>query len=247
MPADAAAVPDKGEALPDHGEAPPAAPSIVGRDLFKIYKQGQSETVALRGASLEVRSGEFVSLMGPSGSGKSTLLAILAGLARPSAGTAVVEGQDLAGLDEAATARWRGQRVGVVFQRGNLVPFLTAAENVALVARRRLGRAGARRRAEELLEVMGLSERAHHRPGRLSGGEAQRAGIAVALANEPGLLLGDEVTGELDSETSAQVMGVLTGLQRDQGLTLFLVTHDPGVAAQADRRLEITDGVIRRP
>jgi putative ABC transport system ATP-binding protein len=94
---------------------------------------------------------------------------------------------------------------------------------------------------------MGLSERAHHRPGRLSGGEAQRAGIAVALANEPGLLLGDEVTGELDSETSAQVMGVLTGLQRDQGLTLFLVTHDPGVAAQADRRLEITDGVIRRP
>ncbi|MEA2702241.1 MAG: putative transport system ATP-binding protein, partial [Actinomycetota bacterium] len=98
MPADAAAVPDKGEALPDHGEAPPAAPSIVGRDLFKIYKQGQSETVALRGASLEVRSGEFVSLMGPSGSGKSTLLAILAGRARPSAGTAVVEGQDLAGL-----------------------------------------------------------------------------------------------------------------------------------------------------
>ncbi len=234
-------------AVPEEREAEPAAASIVGRDLFKIYKQGQTETVALRGATLEVRSGEFVSLMGPSGSGKSTLLAILSGLARPSAGSVVVEGQDLAGLDEAATARWRGERVGVVFQRGNLVPFLSAVENVALVARRRLGRAGARQRADELLDLMGLSERANHRPGRLSGGEAQRAGIAVALANEPGLLLGDEVTGELDSETSDQVMGVLTGLQRDRGLTLFLVTHDPGIAARADRRLEITDGVIREP
>lgn len=224
-----------------------AAPSILGRDLFKIYKQGPSETVALRGASLEVRNGEFVSLMGPSGSGKSTLLAILAGLARPSAGSVVVEGRDLAKLDEAALAGWRSERVGVVFQRGNLVPFLTAAENVALVARRRLGQAAARGRAEELLDLLGLADRAHHRPGRLSGGEAQRAGIAVALANDPGLLLGDEVTGELDSETSAQVMGVLTGLQRDRGLTLFLVTHDPGIAARADRRLEITDGVVRQP
>jgi putative ABC transport system ATP-binding protein len=240
MPADAAA-------LADGGTPEPAVPSIVGRDLFKIYKQGPSETVALRGASLEVGGGEFVSLMGPSGSGKSSLLAILAGLARPSAGSVVVEGQDLAGLDEAGLARWRAERVGVVFQRGNLVPFLTAAENVALVAGRRLGRAAARRRAEELLDLLGLAERAHHRPGRLSGGEAQRAAIAVALANEPSLLLGDEVTGELDTETSAQVMGVLTGLQRDRGLTLFLVTHDAGIAAQADHRLEIADGVVRRP
>ena len=239
MPAEAA--------VAEEGKPGPAAASIVGRDLFKIYKQGPSETVALRGASLEVRSGEFVSLMGPSGSGKSTLLAILAGLARPSAGSVVVEGEDLGKLDEAGLARWRAERVGVVFQRGNLVPFLTAAENVALVARRRLGRATARQRADELLDLLGLADRAHHRPGRLSGGEAQRAGIAVALANDPGLLLGDEVTGELDSETSEQVMGVLTGLQRDRGLTLFLVTHDPGVAARADRRLEITDGLVREP
>lgn len=238
MPADAAAVAD--EVTPE-----PAVPSIVGRDLFKIYKQGPSETVALRGASLEVGSGEFVSLMGPSGSGKSSLLAILAGLARPSAGSVVVEGHDLAGLDEAGLARWRAERVGVVFQRGNLVPFLSAVENVALIARHRLGRAAAHRRAEELLDLLGLADRAHHRPGRLSGGEAQRAGIAVALANEPKLLLGDEVTGELDSETSAQVMGILTGLQRDRGLTLFLVTHDAGIAARADRRLEIVDGVVR--
>jgi putative ABC transport system ATP-binding protein len=239
VPADAAPIAE--EAMTE-----PAAPSVAAHDLFKIYKQGPSETVALRGASLEVRSGEFVSLMGPSGSGKSSLLAILAGLARPSAGSVVVEGQDLGRLDEAGLARWRAERVGVVFQRGNLLPFLSAAENVALVARR-LGRAAARRRAGELLEALGLAERAHHRPGRLSGGEAQRAGIAVALANEPQLLLGDEVTGELDSETSAQVMSLLRGLQRERGLTLFLVTHDPGVAAQADRRLQITDGVVWAP
>jgi putative ABC transport system ATP-binding protein len=221
-----------------------ASPSIVADDLFMIYKRGSTETVALRGASLAVGQGEFVSLMGPSGSGKSSLLSILAGLTTPSAGSVVVEGQNLAALDEAGRARWRAERLGVVFQRGNLIPFLTAAENVALVARHKLGKKEASERARELLQRLGLGGRADHRPSRLSGGEAQRAGIAVALANDPTLLLGDEVTGELDSETSDQVMDLLGEFQRERGLTMLLVTHNPAVAARADRRLAVSLGVV---
>jgi predicted ABC-type transport system involved in lysophospholipase L1 biosynthesis ATPase subunit len=216
----------------------------VAHDVFMIYKRGSTETVALRGASLEAGQGEFVSLMGPSGSGKSSLLSILAGLTTQSAGTVTVEGQDLAGLDEAERARWRAERLGVVFQRGNLIPFLSAAENVAVVARRTVGRKEARARARELLGRLGLGPRADHRPSRLSGGEAQRAGIAVALANQPRLLLGDEVTGELDSETSDQVMDLLFEFQRERGLTMLLVTHNPAIAARADRRLTVSGGVV---
>jgi putative ABC transport system ATP-binding protein len=218
--------------------------SIAAHDLFMIYKRGAAETVALRGASLEVRRGEFVSLMGPSGSGKSSLLSILAGLTTPSAGAVTVEGENLAGLDEARRARWRSERLGVVFQRGNLIPFLTAAENVVLVARQTVGRREAGERARELLARLGLAGRADHRPGRLSGGEAQRAGIAVALANEPRLLLGDEVTGELDSETSDQVMDLLAEFRAERGLTMLLVTHNPAIAARADRRLAVSNGVV---
>jgi len=209
-----------------------------------IYKRGTTETVALRGASLEVNKGELVTLMGPSGSGKSSLLSILAGLTTPSAGSVTVEGKALGGLDEAERARWRSERLGVVFQRGNLIPFLTAAENVMLVARQTVGRKQARERARELLGRLGLEDRADHRPGRLSGGEAQRAGIAVALANEPRLLLGDEVTGELDSETSDQVMALLAELRRERGLTMLLVTHNPAIAARADRRLAVSNGTV---
>lgn len=216
----------------------------MAHDVFMIYKRGATETVALRGASMEVRPGEMVSLMGPSGSGKSSLLSILAGLTTPSAGSVTVDGQDLAELDEAGRARWRAERIGLVFQRTNLVPFLTAAENVALVARLKLGRAAAADRARELLGRLGLGDRADHRPNRLSGGEAQRAGIAVALANDPRLLLGDEVTGELDSETTDQVMDLLTELQRERGLSMLLVTHNPAVAARADRRLVVSRGVV---
>ncbi len=236
------AVPDAVPAGP--GVDAPSAVSIVAHDLFMIYKRGTTETVALRGASLEVRQGEFVSLMGPSGSGKSSLLSILAGLTTPSAGTVAIEGQDLAGLDEARRATWRSERLGVVFQRGNLIPFLTAAENVTLVARQTVGRREARERAHELLGRLGLAGRADHRPSRLSGGEAQRAGIAVALANEPRLLLGDEVTGELDSETSDQVMDLLAEFQEERGLTMLLVTHNPAIAARADRRLAVSNGVV---
>ena len=218
--------------------------AIVAHDLFMIYKRGAAETVALRGASLEVRQGELVSLMGPSGSGKSSLLSILAGLTTPSAGSVTVDGQDLGTLDEAGRARWRSERLGVVFQRGNLIPFLTAAENVALVARQTVGRKEARARARDLLARLGLERRADHRPSRLSGGEAQRAGIAVALANDPRLLLGDEVTGELDSETSDQVMDLLAEFQQERGLTMLLVTHNPAIAARADRRLAVSNGTV---
>ena len=226
---------------------PPAAgtdPAVMARDLFKIYKEGRAETVALRGADLSVQRGEFVSLMGPSGSGKSTLLTILAGLTTPSAGRVIVDGQDLAELDEAARGRWRAERVGVVFQRRNLVPFLSAEENVALIARRRVGRRQARRQARELLGRLGLADRVRHRPAQLSGGEAQRASIAVAIANEPAVIFGDEVTGELDSVTSEQVMAMLLALQRERSVTIVLVTHNPVVGALADRQYEIAGGLV---
>ncbi len=218
--------------------------AVMAHDVFKIYKQGPAETVALRGASLRIRPGEFVSLEGPSGSGKTTLMSILAGLAAASAGAVVVDGQDLADLDEAGLARWRAERVGMVFQRGNLIPFLSIEENVTLIARPLVGRRRARQQARELLSMLGLEARSRHLPGRLSGGEVQRAGIAVALANDPAVLLGDEVTGELDSETSDQVMEILMARQRERGLTILLVTHNLAIAALADRQLELSGGLV---
>jgi putative ABC transport system ATP-binding protein len=213
-------------------------------DLFKVYREGDTETVALRGASLTLHPGEFVSLVGPSGSGKSTLLSIMAGLTLPTAGRVMIGGRDLSRLDESERAAVRAEKIGLVFQRGNLIPFLTTQENVELALEAPRRRRPPGERARELLDVLGLDSRRGHRPHQLSGGEAQRAGIAVALANEPDLLLGDEITGELDSETSAQVMSVLLRLRRESGLTLLVVTHNPALAASADRRLVITDGLI---
>lgn len=213
-------------------------------DVFKVYREGEAETVALRGASLQLHAGEFVSLVGPSGSGKSTLLSIMAGLSLPTAGRVLVGGRDLSRLDEAERAAVRSEKVGLVFQRGNLVPFLSAEENVALALEIAGRPRGAIARARELLDVLGLDGRRRQRPNQLSGGEAQRAGIAVALANRPDLLLGDEITGELDSESAAQVMELLLRLRRETGLTLLVVTHNPALAASADRQLVITDGRI---
>jgi putative ABC transport system ATP-binding protein len=224
------------------GDRRPGA--VVARDVFKIYKRGPSETVALRGASLTIEPGEFVSLEGPSGSGKSSLMAILTGLAAPSAGDVVVDGRRLTELDEAGLAGWRAERVGMVFQKGNLVPFLSAEENVALIASRRMGRRQAREHAHELLTSLGLGARARHRATQLSGGEVQRAGIAVALANDPAVLFGDELTGELDSETAHEVMGALVERQRERGLTMLLVTHNPEIAELADRRLVLSGGLV---
>ena len=212
-------------------------------DVVQTYHEGGVEARVLRGASLEVARGTTTSLVGPSGSGKSTLLGIIAGLARPESGAVVFDGHDLCGLDDAGLARLRGARIGVVLQTGNLIPFLTAVENVELALD--LGRtprpAAA---AADLLAEVGLSHRLDHLPRRLSGGETQRVAVAMALANKPDLLLADEVTGELDSSTAQQVMAVISAASRDRGLSVLYVTHDAGLAAGAQHRLRLVDGWV---
>jgi putative ABC transport system ATP-binding protein len=216
---------------------------VQARDVFKIYREATIETVALRGASLHLNRGEVTTLVGPSGSGKSTLISIIAGLALPSAGQVVVDGQDITRLDESERARLRARRIGIVFQSGNLVPFLTAAENVKLAIKLVKG-PGAGNRAKELLGELGLGARMRHLPRQLSGGEVQRVSIAVALANEPDLLLADELTGELDSATADDVMGVIGNTTEQRRLTVLLVTHNTEIAALGQRRLHLIDGEV---
>ena len=217
------------------------APALELRDLFKIYREGAIETVALRGADLTVAPGEFVAIVGPSGSGKSTLLGLAAGLATPSAGRVLIAGRDLAALSEEDRADLRHRRVGLVLQRDNLLPFLSIQENVILA----LAAGGDRRQqATALLARVGLDDRLDHRPGQLSGGEQQRAAIAVALANDPVLLLADELTGELDSATAEGVMQLLAELNRERGTAIVLVTHNLDLAARAGRAVQMTDGLL---
>ena len=221
-----------------------AEPLARLRDVFKIYREGSTETVALRGTDLDLPRGRMTSLVGPSGSGKSTMLSLLAGLSLPSAGQVIFEGTDISRLDESARARLRAERMGMVFQSGNLIPFLNALENVQL-AERLAGKPGKASHARELLSEVGLAQRLNHLPRQLSGGEAQRVSIAVALANDPDLLLGDELTGELDSATAAKVMDVLRGAWERRHLTILLVTHNRDLAAQADHRLRLLDGIVK--
>jgi len=221
--------------------------AVHASGLFKIYREGPTETVALRGTSVDLRQGEFVSLVGPSGSGKTTLLWILAGLTLPSAGQVVVDGVDITRLDETGRAAIRARHVGLVFQRGNLIPFLTAEENVALALEMGGNRRRAKPKAAALLRELALASRTRHYPRQLSGGESQRVAVAVALANDPAVLFGDEVTGELDSATSDFVMTMLARLQRDRGLTMMLVTHNRAQAERADRQLAIVDGAVATP
>ena len=216
---------------------------ISVRDVFKVYREATTETVALRGASLELAPGEFISLMGRSGSGKSTLVSVMAGLTLPTAGQVIVDGRDITRLSEAERAALRAKQIGLVFQSGNLIPFLTAAENVRL-ALQLAGRATGNGRARDLLDEVGLAARLNHFPRQLSGGEVQRVAIAVALALDPALLIGDELTGELDSATAERVMAVLREVRRQRRLSIMLVTHNPELAALADRQLELVDGVV---
>jgi putative ABC transport system ATP-binding protein len=216
---------------------------IAVRDVFKVYREATTETVALRGASLEISAGEFVSLMGRSGSGKSTLVSVMAGLALPTAGQVMFNGRDITRLDESARAELRATRIGLVFQSGNLIPFLSAAENVRL-AFQLSGRASGNGRARDLLGEVGLAARLNHYPRQLSGGEVQRVAIAVALALDPALLIGDELTGELDSASAERVMDLLRTVRLERQLSIMLVTHNPELAALADRRLELVDGVV---
>ncbi|MCX5970780.1 MAG: ABC transporter ATP-binding protein [Coprothermobacterota bacterium] len=212
-------------------------------ELYKIYKDGDRETVALRGASLTVQPGEFVAITGRSGAGKSTLLSLMGGLALPSAGRVVIGGTDIAKLVESERAAFRRETIGIIYQADNLIPFLTAFENVMLPLQ--LARArNTSRRAHDLLKEVGLSERLRHKPAMLSGGERQRVAIAVALANQPKILLADELTGELDSATADQVMELLDRLNVAHGLTLIVVTHNKNVAARARRWVSIADGQL---
>ena len=221
------------------------ATALEAAGLYHIYRQGQVETVALRGAALILSSTSWTSLMGPSGSGKSTLLHVLAGLLEPSGGSVMIDGEDLTRLPATERARRRRRRIGVVLQRGNLHPLLGVADNIALPLRldgqpRRL----VRDRVRHLLGGIGLADRARQPVGRLSGGEAQRVAIAVALAPRPHVLLADEPTGELDEQTAAAVLDLLETLRTQEGTALLTVTHNPLVAERADRRLTMRDGTI---
>lgn len=210
-------------------------------DVFKIYREAEIETVALRGANLALHPGEFVAVLGRSGSGKSTLLNLLGGLDLPSAGQVWVAGRDITKLDERARAALRLHRIGYVYQDGNLRPYLTAQENVELPLRL-AGEHKASSRAEELLAALGVRHRWHHRPAALSGGERQRVAVACALINAPSLLLADEITGELDSVAAESVLTVLAEARARYGTTMLAVIHNASVAAAADRVVRMVDG-----
>ncbi|MGX7705007.1 ABC transporter ATP-binding protein [Methylobacterium sp. Gmos1] len=219
------------------------APAIALEGVDLSLGRGAARVHILKGISLSLAPGEAVGLVGPSGSGKSTLLMTMAGLERPDSGRVVVEGTDLAGLDEDALARFRGRRIGIVFQSFHLVPTMTALENVALPLE--LADApDAHARAARELEAVGLGHRLHHYPAQLSGGEQQRVAIARAVAPEPAILVADEPTGNLDEATGAQIVDLLFALKRDRGATLVLVTHDPGLARLCDRTVRLRSGLI---
>ncbi|MHA1637671.1 MAG: ATP-binding cassette domain-containing protein [Candidatus Thorarchaeota archaeon] len=218
---------------------------IVVRDLMKVYRRGIKEVIALRGIDFEVGRGEFLSIVGPSGSGKSTLLKMLGALDRPTAGTVLYDGHSVTLLNDTQSMLYRRQKVGFVWQTGNLVPGLTALKNVKLPMKLAgAPKAAADERAKMLLTMMGLEKRMGHKPRQLSGGENQRVAICVALANKPELLLADEVTGELDTETTKMVMDALRATNREFETTVINVTHNPNVAEYADRVLHIRDGLI---
>jgi putative ABC transport system ATP-binding protein len=212
--------------------------------ISKSYDNGAGRTTVLRDVNLDLARGETTSLVGVSGSGKSTLISLLSGLMRPDSGQVVFDGRDITELDDTERARLRGRRVGVVLQNGNLIPFLTALENVSLAIELGDGER-AETRARELLSEVGLGHRLHHLPRRMSGGEAQRVSVAMALANRPDLLLADEVTGELDSSNAERVMAVILDAWRQRGLTVLLVTHSSELAAGAQRHLQLVDGGVR--
>ena len=223
----------------------PTQAAIRAVNLTRTFEVGETTVEALRSISLEVTEGQFVALVGPSGSGKSTLLNLVGGLDRPTDGQLWIDGVELSASKEKALTDHRRRRVGFVFQSFNLLPRLTAVENVALPLifvgvdeRKRI------ERAEQLLAQVGLSDRMDHRPTQLSGGEQQRVAIARALVNRPAIILADEPTGNIDTTTGAEIMDLLRRLNREQGVTLLLVTHDSEAASFADRIIQLRDGQI---
>jgi ABC-type lipoprotein export system ATPase subunit len=216
---------------------------IETRDLTRIYGDGE-EIRALDGVTLSIEAGEFVAVMGPSGSGKSTLLNVLGTLDVPTSGQVFVNGQDLSTLRD--VDRFRAKTVGFMFQLHNLLPTLTARENVEIPMMSFLSASARRKRAEELLTLVGLGDRLNHLPGQLSGGQRQRVAVARALANQPPLIFADEPTGSLDTAAGQDLMRLLKELNQTQGVTFVIVTHDPSVARQTKRVLVMTDGKIIR-
>ncbi len=229
----------------DHALVPPPddGPVLSAEGVWKLFQVGDEVVRALVDVSFTVHKGEFVALMGPSGSGKSTMLYLLGGLDRPTKGEIRINGQPTGGLTEAQFAHMRHSAIGFIFQSFNLIPFLSAVENVELpLMFEPVDRASVRRRATGLLEMVGLGHRLGHRPARLSGGEQQRTAIARALVGSPLLILADEPTASLDRETGKTVTKILRDLCKDLGVTVIAATHDPTVAEQADRVLHMSDG-----
>jgi putative ABC transport system ATP-binding protein len=211
------------------------------RDVHVTLSSAAGPVKILRGVSLDVDEGSSVSVVGPSGSGKSTLLAVIGGIERPTAGTVRIDGRDLGDLDEDELASFRGRQIGILFQQFHLIPTMTALENVAVP----LELAGARDafdQAEARLAEVGLAQRAEHYPGQLSGGEQQRVALARALSNHPKLLLADEPTGNLDQDTGQEIVELIFRVQRERGMTLLLITHEPRLAARCDEQLRMADG-----
>jgi putative ABC transport system ATP-binding protein len=216
---------------------------VTARGLTKIYRQGEINVTALDNISLDIRAGEFLALMGPSGSGKSTLLHIIAGIDSPTSGECLVQGVDVARLNESELADWRNQNVGFVFQTFNLIPVLTAYENVELpLLLTRLSGRERRTQVMTALELVGLGDRARHLPKQLSGGQEQRVAIARALVTDPNLIVADEPTGNLDSNSAQEVLGILQSLSRNAGKTVIMVTHDPKAAAYGSREVHLEKG-----
>ncbi len=220
-------------------------PVIEAREVTRQLKLGTHVVHALRGVDLEIHRNEMVGIIGPSGSGKSTLLGIIGGLDSPTSGTIAIDGVDVTRMSEGQLTDIRNQKIGFVFQFFNLIPTLTALENVALpIEFAQVRRHKPFERAEELLELLGLGSRLHHRPNELSGGQQQRVAIARALANDPPILLADEPTGNLDSRSGETVLEALSTIRDQNGATVVLVTHDQSLASRMDRVFSLVDGVI---
>jgi len=215
------------------------------KDVYKIYKMGKVDVPALQGVSLIIKQKDFLAIMGPSGSGKSTLMYLVGVLDIPTSGKIFLDGKDISKMPESTLAQIRGRKIGFVFQRFNLIPTLTALENVTLpMAFQRVSEAKRLARAKELLDLVGLKERMHHRPNELSGGEQQRVAIARALSNDPEVILADEPTGNLDSKTGDQIMKLLVDLHKKEKKTIIVVTHDADIARYADKKVVLKDGKV---
>jgi putative ABC transport system ATP-binding protein len=211
-------------------------------DMVKTYPMGKSELKVLQGVNLHVKKGEMVAIMGPSGSGKSTMLNMIGLLDRPTSGSYVLDGKEVSQLNRGETAKVRGQKIGFIFQSFNLIAYLSAIDNV-LLGQKYAGKLDLKT-AKEAMDKVGLTDRMKHRPNEMSGGEQQRVAVARALAKNPPIILADEPTGNLDSKSSKEIMNILTGLHKEQNVTLVMITHDPNIARYCQRIVHIEDGQI---